>query len=86
MQTKVKKMLDTSVIRESNSPWSVPAILVPKLSADGNKKFMLCVDLRALNSLTKFYTYPCRNSDRRPLPYMAPGIIVSLTAIMVFGR
>jgi hypothetical protein len=86
MQTEVKKILDTSDICESNSPWSVPAILVPKWSADGKTKFRFCVDFRALNSVIKFVTYPCWNLDRQPLPYMAPGIIVSLTAIVVFGR
>ena len=51
-------MLDTGVIRESRSPWSAPAILVPKKSLDGKQKFRFCVDFRALNSVTKFDSYP----------------------------
>jgi len=58
MKSQIEKMLDKGVIRESNSPWSAPAILVPKQSPDGKPKFRFCVDFRALNSVTKFDTYP----------------------------
>ena len=58
MKAQVQEMLDKGVIRESNSPWSAPAILVPKKSLDGKPKFRFCVDFRALNSVTKFDTYP----------------------------
>ena len=58
MQTQVENMLDKGVIRPSNSPWSAPAILVPKKSADGTPKYRFCVDFRALNSVTKFDSYP----------------------------
>jgi len=58
MQTQVLIMLEKGVIRPSKSPWSVPAILVPKKSADGTPKYRFCVDFRALNSVTKFDTYP----------------------------
>jgi hypothetical protein len=39
MQTQVQKMLDKRVIRPSNSPWRAPALLVPKKSADGKRRF-----------------------------------------------
>jgi len=39
METQVENMLDNGVIRPSNSPWSAPAILVPKKSADGTPKY-----------------------------------------------
>jgi len=58
MQTQVENMLDRGVIRESRSPWSAPAILVPKKNLDGKPKFRFSVDLRALNSVTKFDSYP----------------------------
>jgi hypothetical protein len=58
MRNQVEKMLDKGVIRDSNSPWSAPAILVPKKSLHGKPKFRFCVDFRALNALTKFDTYP----------------------------
>ena len=51
-------MLRKGVIRRSSSPWSAPAILVPKRSPDGKPKFRFCVDFRALNSVTKFDSYP----------------------------
>ena len=58
MKSQIEKMLDKGVIRESNSPWSAPAILVPKKSPDGKPKFGFCVDFRALNSVIKFDPYP----------------------------
>ena len=58
MQDQVQKMLDKGIIRESTSPLAAPAILVPKRSLDGKPKYRFCVDFRALNSVTKFDSYP----------------------------
>jgi hypothetical protein len=58
MKAQVEKMLDKGVIRPSNSPWSAPAILVPKKSLDERPKYRFCVDVRALNAVTKFDPYP----------------------------
>jgi hypothetical protein len=46
-------MLKKEVIRESNSAWSAPAILVPKKTTDGKPKYRFCVDFRALNAAKK---------------------------------
>jgi hypothetical protein len=51
-------MLRKGVIRERTSPWSAPVILVPKKSLDGRQKYRFCVEFRALNAVTKFYTHP----------------------------
>jgi hypothetical protein len=37
MRDQVQKMLDQDIIRGSNSPWSAPAILVPKKGPCGNR-------------------------------------------------
>jgi hypothetical protein len=58
METQVQNMLKKGVIRESSSPWSAQAILVPKKSLDGKPKYLFCVDFRSLNAVTKFDTYP----------------------------
>jgi len=59
MKAQVENMLQKGVIRENNSPWAVPAILVPKKRGpDGKQKFKFCVDFRALYSVTKFDSYP----------------------------
>jgi len=42
MNSCEKKMLDKGVIRESMSPRSASATLVPKKSEDGKRKFRLC--------------------------------------------
>ena len=39
MEQQVKKMLQKGVIRPRTSPWSAPAILVPKKSEDGSQNF-----------------------------------------------
>ena len=59
MKNQVQKMLDKQVIRPSNSPWSAPAILVPKKRGpDGKHQYRFCVNFRALNSVTRFDPYP----------------------------
>jgi len=58
MKAQLENMLAKRVIRESSSPWSAPAILVPKKSSDGKSKFRFCVDFRAFNAVTKFDPYP----------------------------
>jgi hypothetical protein len=58
MKEQVQKMLDQGVIRESNTPCSAPALLVPKMSRDGKPRFRFCVNLRALNAVTRFDSYP----------------------------
>jgi hypothetical protein len=57
MQDQVQDMLGKRIIEET-SPWSTPAILVPKKSLDGKPKYRFCVDFRALNAVTRFDTYP----------------------------
>jgi hypothetical protein len=52
----VKAFLDQKLIRESQSPWAAPVVLVKK--KDGGTRF--CVDWRLLNSRTK--------KDAMPLP------------------
>ncbi|XP_063920746.1 uncharacterized protein LOC135135580 [Zophobas morio] len=50
----IRKMLDESVIEQSNSPWSSPVVLITK--RDGLTRF--CVDYRKLNDVTKKDSYP----------------------------
>jgi hypothetical protein len=58
MKNQITDMLDKGVIRESSSPWSAPAILIPKKSPDGKPKYKFCVDCRVLNVITKYEAYP----------------------------
>ena len=58
MNMKVQQMLDKGVISPSYSPWSSPFVLVPKKSENGTPKYRFCVDFRALNTVTKYDSYP----------------------------
>jgi len=57
MEAKVENMLDKGIISASNCPWSAPAILVPKKTADGKQKYRFCVDFISLYAATKFDPY-----------------------------
>ena len=59
VQTEIKKMLDQGVIEPSTSPWNSPICLVAKKSGE----WRFCVDLRALNSVTRLDTYPLPRTD-----------------------
>ena len=58
MECQVNDMLQKGEIRKSYSPWSAPAILVPKKILDGKPKFRFSVDFSVLNAVTKFELYP----------------------------
>ena len=59
LQNEVNKMLEAGVIRESNSPWSFPVVLVNK--PNNEKRF--CVDYRKLNEITIADQFPVPRID-----------------------
>jgi hypothetical protein len=58
MNDQIQDKLNKGIIDESSSPWSSPAILVPKKSEDAKPKYRFCVDFRSLNAVTQFDVYP----------------------------
>jgi hypothetical protein len=58
MKSKIRVVHDKGIIRESSSPWSSPAILIPKMSPDGKPKYSFCVDFRDVNAIIKYESYP----------------------------
>ena len=54
VKEETEKLLTTKVIHSSRSSWSPPIIVVPK--GDGGK--YLVIDYRALNKVTRKFTWP----------------------------
>ena len=54
VKEEIEKLLSTKVICTSHSSWSAPIIVVPK----GNGGKCLVIDYRALNKVTKKFTWP----------------------------
>jgi hypothetical protein len=59
MRRQLELLQDDGWIQDSSSPFAAPILFVKK---PGSEKLRLCVDYRALNSVT--------NKDRYPLPHM----------------
>ena len=54
VRAEIDKLLEAGVIRESDSSWSAPIVVVPK--SDGGRR--LSIDYRALNQITRTYIWP----------------------------
>ncbi len=54
IEEEIQQMLKLGVIEPSNSPWSIPIVMVPK--PDGTLRF--CNNFRRLNEVSEFDGYP----------------------------
>nr|CAH7767400.1 unnamed protein product [Callosobruchus chinensis] len=62
VEKQIKQMLDSNIIRESNSAWSSPLWVVPKkLDASGKQKWRVVIDYRKLNEKSLDDRYPLPN-------------------------
>lgn len=56
---QVDEMLRQGIIRPSVSPWNAPVLCIPKKQdLNGNKRYRIVVDFRALNTITKGAVFP----------------------------
>ena len=55
VKAEIYKLFKAGVIREIDSSWSAPIVVVPK--GDGGKR--LCIDFRALNAITRTFIWLC---------------------------
>jgi hypothetical protein len=55
IREEIKKMLDAGVIRESQSEWSSPVVMVKK---KGTSNRRMCVDMRGINRITPTDPFP----------------------------
>ena len=55
----MEKLLDVDIIRESQSPWSAPIVLIRK--KDNSIRF--CIDYCKINQITKINSYPLAHID-----------------------
>ncbi|KAG1037188.1 hypothetical protein G6F43_012913 [Rhizopus delemar] len=59
LQKQLKELMDVGLIRPSSSPWGAPVLFVRK--KDGSLR--MCIDYRAINSLTKRINTPLPRID-----------------------
>ena len=59
VKAEIDKLLEAGFIRESDSSWSAPIVVVPK--GDGGKR--LCIDYRALNAITRTFIWSMPRVD-----------------------
>ena len=59
VNSEVEKMLSKGVIRQNNSPWSSPVVMVKKK----NGSWRFCIDYRKLNTATHQDAYPLPRID-----------------------
>jgi len=86
MEAQVGSMLNIGIIIASSSPWSAPAILVPKKTTDGKPKYRFCVDFRALMRRPNSVHIHCQYLKRLHLLSSGRNTFHFLTVIVDFGR
>ena len=77
VQKQVDKMIKENIIENAVSEWNSPLLLVPKKSADDNRKWRLVIDYRKLNNALQ--------DDKFPLPNIEE-VIESLAGAKYFSH
>ena len=66
MEEQIDRMIESGIVRPSNSPWASPIVLVRKR----DRTYRFCVDYRSVNTVTvkdSEFPFHCRVSTRRSM-------------------
>lgn len=59
LKDMIQEWLRDGIIKNADSPWGFPVVIVPKPM---NKGWRMCVDLRKLNEVIQHDAYTCRRA------------------------
>ena len=79
---EIEKLTNAGIARPSTSPWASPVVMVRK--KDGG--WLMCIDYRRLNSVTKFDCFPLPRLDEALDAFAGATVFSSLNLAMAYHQ